>query len=60
MNLLVPGNSSYSRFNYLNNYNLLNRKGLNINITTNNRRNTNNGGNNSAENLFNDNTFNQI
>ena len=60
MNLIVLGNNSYGQFNYLNHYNLLNRTGLNINITGNNRTNTNNGGNNGEENFFNENAFNQI
>ena len=60
VNPLVLGKNSYGWFNYLNNYNLLNGTGLNINITGNNRINTNNGGNNGEENYFNENRFNQM
>ena len=60
MNPYVIGNSSYGRFNYLNNFNLLNSAGgLNINITTNNRRNMNNEGR-GDENLFHRNNFNHV
>ena len=60
MNPYVIGNSSYDRFNYLNNFNLLNSAGgLNINITTNNRRNMNNEGRGDA-NLLHGYNFNHV